>query len=423
MEKKTIGSFIAALRKANGLTQRELAEKLNVSDKTISRWERDESSPDLSLIPVMAELFGVTSDELLLGQRRTASQTTSSNGSDKQRRRLLSASLARYRSRTCLAAGLSLCGLIAALVGNFAFLRAYLGFFAGTVLFLAAAVVQFAAVNTAFLAIDGEEVSPEQSATYRRRVIRAAEWLSGLLITLFGATTALLLVGDAYMGLGADTFLQYGLLFGGIAFFLWAAILWGVHHCLVKRGTYPMDEQQTAAYRHNFRLKKYCVFSLAVLLAFTALLHGLVTGFGSPSQIAKGTVFENISDFKTYMEQEIPSDEGSLPDDSAFESANEILGDVQYFDQWGNPISEEEAFTHTITDPDGNELCRFVQRNKSVVSWRFSFIGTTFQSATVFTARQIADAEAKILTINRLFPILYLLECSAGLAVYVWRRR
>ena len=54
MEKKTIGGFIAALRKANGMTQKDLAERLNVSDKTVSRWERDEGSPDLSVIPVIA---------------------------------------------------------------------------------------------------------------------------------------------------------------------------------------------------------------------------------------------------------------------------------------------------------------------------------------------------------------------------------
>lgn len=54
MANKSIGQFIAALRKANGLTQKELAEKLNVSDKAISRWERDECSPDISLIPVIA---------------------------------------------------------------------------------------------------------------------------------------------------------------------------------------------------------------------------------------------------------------------------------------------------------------------------------------------------------------------------------
>ncbi|MBR6634168.1 MAG: helix-turn-helix transcriptional regulator, partial [Clostridia bacterium] len=61
MERRTIGGFIAVLRKANGMTQRELAEQLNVSDKAVSRWERDECAPDLTLIPVLAEIFGVTS--------------------------------------------------------------------------------------------------------------------------------------------------------------------------------------------------------------------------------------------------------------------------------------------------------------------------------------------------------------------------
>lgn len=69
MERKSIGAFISALRKSNGMTQKELAEKLCVSDKAVSRWERDESAPDLYLIPVIAEIFGVTSDELLLGKR------------------------------------------------------------------------------------------------------------------------------------------------------------------------------------------------------------------------------------------------------------------------------------------------------------------------------------------------------------------
>ena len=72
MEKKTIGKFIAVLRKANGMTQKDLADRLFVSDKTVSRWERDEGAPDLSLIPVIAELFGVTCDELLRGERRPA---------------------------------------------------------------------------------------------------------------------------------------------------------------------------------------------------------------------------------------------------------------------------------------------------------------------------------------------------------------
>lgn len=72
MEKKTMGSFLAALRRASGMTQKELAERLNVSDKSVSRWERDDGAPDLALIPVIAEVFSVTCDELLRGERAAA---------------------------------------------------------------------------------------------------------------------------------------------------------------------------------------------------------------------------------------------------------------------------------------------------------------------------------------------------------------
>ena len=69
MEKQTIGKFIAALRKVNGMTQSDLAERLGVTNKSVSKWERDECCPDLTLIPVIAEIFGVTSDEILKGAR------------------------------------------------------------------------------------------------------------------------------------------------------------------------------------------------------------------------------------------------------------------------------------------------------------------------------------------------------------------
>ena len=48
--------FFAALRKANGLTQQDVADRLNVSNKAVSRWERDECAPDISLIPAIAEM-------------------------------------------------------------------------------------------------------------------------------------------------------------------------------------------------------------------------------------------------------------------------------------------------------------------------------------------------------------------------------
>ena len=69
MEKKTLGSFISALRRAQGLTQQEVADRLSVSNRAVSRWERDEAMPDILLLPAIADLFGVTVDELLRGER------------------------------------------------------------------------------------------------------------------------------------------------------------------------------------------------------------------------------------------------------------------------------------------------------------------------------------------------------------------
>lgn len=70
MGEKTFGLFWASLRKERGMTQRNLAEILNVSDKSVSRWERNKGMPDLALIPLIADTFGVSCDELLRGERR-----------------------------------------------------------------------------------------------------------------------------------------------------------------------------------------------------------------------------------------------------------------------------------------------------------------------------------------------------------------
>lgn len=63
--KSIVAKNISELRQANNMTQLELAEKLNYSDKTISKWERAESSPDISVLIEIANLFDITLDYLV----------------------------------------------------------------------------------------------------------------------------------------------------------------------------------------------------------------------------------------------------------------------------------------------------------------------------------------------------------------------
>ena len=69
----TMGMVITSLRKAQGMTQAELAEKMQVTDKAVSKWERDLSCPDIQSLPRLAEILEVSVEELMQGETRPAS--------------------------------------------------------------------------------------------------------------------------------------------------------------------------------------------------------------------------------------------------------------------------------------------------------------------------------------------------------------
>ena len=68
IDHEKFGTFVSALRKEKGMTQKDLAERLFVSDKAVSKWERGLSLPDISLLQPMADILGVSVTELLSGQ-------------------------------------------------------------------------------------------------------------------------------------------------------------------------------------------------------------------------------------------------------------------------------------------------------------------------------------------------------------------
>lgn len=107
---------MATLRKANGYTQQDVAEKLNISDRTLSSWETGRTAPDLLLLPAIADLYGVTVDEILRGERIQA-ETQSAEISEEAYRSMRKRSFAKFNGKRLILTGFSLLGALLFLTG------------------------------------------------------------------------------------------------------------------------------------------------------------------------------------------------------------------------------------------------------------------------------------------------------------------
>ena len=435
MEKRTIGGFIAALRKANGMTQRELAERLNVSDKTVSRWERDDGAPDLAAIPVIAEIFGVTCDELLRGERKPPEgrgaemegETTPKG--ERERRRLFAASLSKYQMRSLIATGISTVGLIAAMIGNFGFLRAYIGFFIAVVFFLAGAICQAVFVGGAFFAVADESLDAEEVGRFKWSVIRLAEWSFGLTAVFFGASLPLVIVpNDAYVGLNAQYWLGYGAIGAAAAALLAAVVCYVLNASLMRKGICALNENEARTYSQNRKLKKKYTLRLAVVLAATLLFHvfgGEMLWSAYNLSASRGTVFNDYESFEAYMEQDIPYDGRSYYygwSSAAVKGTAAPETAVQYYDANGNMISEEEALLRTLEDKNGNIVCTYIERNENVASIRYEPKDGTVLPITVITTGDYRAAAQLSSFIPSAYCLLYPVELAVALLAYFKKR-
>lgn len=133
------GRILSVLRKSKGYTQQEVADILGVSNKTVSSWECGGSCPDISMLPAIAELYGVTCDELLRGERIHAGEP------EKISRERLEKSLALRLERcrgtanaaSWICGGLAVFAIILTLVLAAVAYQSLLGFLLGTVVLIA----------------------------------------------------------------------------------------------------------------------------------------------------------------------------------------------------------------------------------------------------------------------------------------------
>lgn len=412
-----MGSFLSALRKAKGLSQMDLAELLNVSDKTISRWERGKGSPDLSLIPVLADIFQVTSDEILRGERINPTRTNPEDlrkqdqVSRKQSRRLLRLQESRFKNRSLLVLGLYVTGLLAAMICNFGFLRAFLGFFLAIFFYWAGILLEILFLNMAWTGALDESFDSKETDAYKRSVIRQARYILYTGLLLFAVTLPLILVGGPYLGLTAGSWFSGALLTGGIAslaLFLFNLFL---NHLLAKKEIYPLEAGQEVRYRTNEVLKRRLTLIFLPVLLVTFLAQAVVNDQVDAARFSSGTSFADFESFKAFMEKE---------DEAGFHSGPPSTN-IEYYDEEGNSLSAEEALREYLFDQDGQMVGSYLARNQEVVLIKMG-TGRNLFPIKVYTSEYLTQGHWVMDLINVGFGLLYLVEAALLLAVYYKKR-
>ncbi len=434
MEKKTIGSFIAALRKANGMTQKNLAEMLNVSDKTVSRWERDESAPELSLIPVIAEIFGVTSDELLRGEKKLQGniEEKSDTKREKQLQWIAESNKTKFTVKSVISVGISVIGIIAAMIANFGFTSGTVGFFINCVFIAASVICETAFTILAFSSVKTQDYEEETANICKKHFFKTACFTFYIISVLFASTLPIIMwtEGKGYFGVALEDWLIPGLaIAAGTALICFILNIF-ITNSAIKKEIFKISSNEAEKTRHitSLTLRSLAVLIAVVFVTYTAqfVIHEVLT----PLFFTDGNVFENYDEFKEFMETDMPDTSYvhmtvyatqtiAVPnyEDVPFDD------EITYYDDDGNEISEEEALTEYVYDDDGHILCKYINRNKSVYSIKHNNTSDDKLPITVYTYEQFYEGRKVVETFDTLFIAAYAIELALTSAIYITKRK
>lgn len=431
MEKKSIGSFLTALRKASGLTQKQLAEKLNVSDKAVSRWERDECAPDLSLIPVLAEIYGVTSDEILRGQRTDPEKLY--HGGDpakatKQRNRILKSTKTKFICRSLITVAAALVGTILAYILNSEFAKANAGFLVGTIFFISAAVCQALILISGFASVTDEEWQDAPVENCKGFMLLTSQWCLGAIGTAVGFCIPL--AGKNNVEFSDCVFSGIKWVFAVTAVITAISIV--VNLCLKKKGTVNLKQPL-----NKLRLRSGA--ALAIVLVVLLGLQVVMNGFLAENKLlyAPHDTITNLQIFKQIITE--PKTEDGFPmhiaDDSNdvwvfyvedYDNFDYLVNNGQY-SQKAYKLHKDEILKELIPTeaehPNGIRSFskpygyQFSHLNRSIVYYEVSNTEDLLPICT-YSANQLEEANRIFVSINLLYLLTYAIATAVTLVIY-----
>ena len=265
MTRQTIGAFLATQRKAHGYTQEEVADKLGISNRTLSKWETDRSSPDILALPALAQLYGVTVDEILRGERDKPqgaalppeAQAEQQERARKARRSLLRRKLSALQAKAYIAYGVAAAGFL--LLGVAALLTEEVAVLVLAILG-AAAYAAAAILLLAFRAGTAAEEDENYRLAARQVIFRALRVILAAALAEGGAFGCVRML----QANGSGTF---GALLPGAGMLLAAAVFFGIAYAEHAVAAKSAEGGAQVASRANARLAKRELFAWCAALA------------------------------------------------------------------------------------------------------------------------------------------------------------
>ena len=327
MAKQTTGEFMALLRKANGYTQQEVAEKLNISNRTLSSWETDRTLPDILMLPAIADLYNVTVDELLRGER--ASGEKHGEITETSMKNVYKNKFGSFASKSSLLLGLALLGVALFIIGCALALWSYSPAWLDWILLILCIVDLCACIIvTAYMynnvklsigMITDEDYTADKQAfvTALRRKLESFMLICAAPLLLFGLITLIYYLSatpqrNSMMGIfGINTgyfyavFICLNLAFAAALFIAYLVLK------IISVKKFYNETQQAVAKRNRRLLGKLAIFG-SIPIAVVILLNIILT-LVFPNDCKTLYECDNLEAFKTHMHTLVVDDGEGAP--------------------------------------------------------------------------------------------------------------
>jgi transcriptional regulator with XRE-family HTH domain len=394
------------------MTQKDLGDKLFVSDKTVSRWERDECAPELSLIPAIAEIFGITTDELLRGEKNNPDaliedEPKLSAKAEKQFKAMIFGQKRKFGNLSLISVGISLFGLLVGMIINLGFSKGLIAFFVTSIFLMASTICQICFTSNAKIANNEDDNYRELTDTTNTSFLLKSITIYFVNIAILAFCLPLVtLINGANFGLEFGAWILFGIIFA-VAGIILAYLIFRIviNPVLIRRNILIFNEVGLAREKYTRKLLIRLSSASLVIAILLGIAIAVVESIGFLG-FADKVVLETPEEFKEYME-------------SSYDEAKYESGD-QYYDADGNLVGSEliidennpEPFKNHVVlrDKQGNEILEYYYHSDLYSHIKYNTESDDRCPITVYTRKAMIEARGVVEDIKSMLAFAILAE-------------